>query len=368
MASHVLTRPDVFASGSVSAYLWTASGVPDSGAPKGSAVSTASVSGNSVTFTGLADGTRYIAYQGSPDRYVQFTTAPAAAAGATTVATDTLWDAKGDIAVASGADAASRLAVGSNNQVLTADSAQALGVKWAAAAGGGAVATDAIFDAKGDLPVGTGADTASKLTVGTNGQVLQAASGQATGLQWTDADLQPTLVLPLAFQSLPSGHAVVANLRSYFMRFVMPKTGTLAGIAYWIAIASGNYDCGVYDTGEASAGNRTRLFSTGSTAVPAAGWKELATPNLSVTRGQHVDIMIAFDNTTVSVGRQVNSSNTGSPTILPNTYAAAAGGANSKVMGLSSTLGSLVLPTSFSEAVFLDAGTSIIPSPICRVT
>jgi len=52
------------------------------------------------------------------------------------------------------------------------------------AATGGAVATDAIWDAKGDLAVGTGADTASKLVVGTNDQVLIAASGQATGLKW----------------------------------------------------------------------------------------------------------------------------------------------------------------------------------------
>jgi hypothetical protein len=43
----------------------------------------------------------------------------------------TTFDAKGDMLAASAADAAGRLAVGSNNQVLTADSAQALGVKWA---------------------------------------------------------------------------------------------------------------------------------------------------------------------------------------------------------------------------------------------
>jgi len=52
------------------------------------------------------------------------------------------------------------------------------------ASSAGAVATDAIFDTKGDLPVGTGADTASKLAAGANGLVLTAASGEATGLQW----------------------------------------------------------------------------------------------------------------------------------------------------------------------------------------
>ena len=54
-------------------------------------------------------------------------------------------------------------------------------------AGGGAVATDAIWDAKGDLAGGTGANTAAKLTVGTNGEILKAASGAATGLIWAIA-------------------------------------------------------------------------------------------------------------------------------------------------------------------------------------
>ena len=39
-------------------------------------------------------------------------------------------------------------------------------------------------NAKGDLVVGTGSTTAAALSVGTDGQVLTAASGQTTGLQW----------------------------------------------------------------------------------------------------------------------------------------------------------------------------------------
>lgn len=45
-------------------------------------------------------------------------------------------DAKGDLVVGTGADAFSRLAVGSNNQVLVADSAQATGLKWASPSSG----------------------------------------------------------------------------------------------------------------------------------------------------------------------------------------------------------------------------------------
>lgn len=46
-------------------------------------------------------------------------------------------DAKGDIIAATAADTVARLAVGSNDQVLTADSSTATGLKWATPAAGG---------------------------------------------------------------------------------------------------------------------------------------------------------------------------------------------------------------------------------------
>jgi len=51
------------------------------------------------------------------------------------------------------------------------------------------------IDAKGDLVAGTGADTFSRLAVGTNGQVLTADSAEATGLKWATGGSAPNYTL-----------------------------------------------------------------------------------------------------------------------------------------------------------------------------
>jgi hypothetical protein len=106
-----------------------------------------------------------------------------APAGGGSVATDAIWDAAGDLVQGTGANTAARLALGTAGQVLKVN-AGATAVEWGA--GAGDVATDAIWDAAGDLAVGSGANTAAKLAIGTALQVLRVNAG-ATGLEWGTA-------------------------------------------------------------------------------------------------------------------------------------------------------------------------------------
>jgi hypothetical protein len=59
--------------------------------------------------------------------------------GSASAINPTIVDAKGDIIAATAADTVSKLTVGANDTVLTADSSEATGLKWAAPAGGGKV-------------------------------------------------------------------------------------------------------------------------------------------------------------------------------------------------------------------------------------
>jgi hypothetical protein len=99
----------------------------------------------------------------------------------TNIATDTIWDAAGDIVYAHAADNAERLPVGTAGQVLTVK-AGATDLEWATPGVVG-VATDPIWDVAGDLVIGTGANTAVKLPIGTANQILAVNAG-ATAPEW----------------------------------------------------------------------------------------------------------------------------------------------------------------------------------------
>jgi hypothetical protein len=111
---------------------------------------------------------------------------------------NSLFDAKGDILVATSADTPGKLTLGTNETRLVVDSGQTTGLKYVADTTNYAIA------AKGDLLVGTAADTLAALTVGANGTTLVADSGETTGLKYVAG-------VPIAFNAQTAAYTLVAG-------------------------------------------------------------------------------------------------------------------------------------------------------------
>lgn len=101
---------------------------------------------------------------------------------------------------------------GTTGQVLSKTSDSDLDFTWVTTDDANAI-QNAIVDAKGDLITATAADTPARLAVGTNGQVLTADSTTATGLKWATASsggmtlissTSPSGVSTVTFSSIPS--------------------------------------------------------------------------------------------------------------------------------------------------------------------
>lgn len=91
--------------------------------------------------------------------------------------------AKGDLLVATANGAITNLTVGSDTSALIADSTQITGIKWGAVTDVGAIHSS-LVTAKGDLIVATASGVVTNLAVGSNTQVLTADSTQASGMKW----------------------------------------------------------------------------------------------------------------------------------------------------------------------------------------
>lgn len=97
---------------------------------------------------------------------------------------NTLLTTKGDIIGATAASTPARLGVGSNGQVLTAQSGQATGLQWATPSDD---ITKATLTTKGDVIAATAASTPARVGVGTDGQVLTADAASVAGVKWAAA-------------------------------------------------------------------------------------------------------------------------------------------------------------------------------------
>jgi len=103
---------------------------------------------------------------------------------------------------------------GTTGQVLSKNSNTDMDFTWVAQDDSNAI-QNAIVDAKGDLIAATAADTPARLAVGTNGQVLTADSAEATGMKWAapGAGFVGCRAFATSDQTMANGANVTFNLQ-----------------------------------------------------------------------------------------------------------------------------------------------------------
>lgn len=143
---------------------------------------------------------------------------------------------------------------GTTGQVLAKASGTDLDFSWVAQDDSNAI-QNAIVDAKGDLIAATAADTPARLAVGTNGQVLTADSTASTGLKWATASSGGITLL--ASGSVSGTQTVLNSISGSYTNLELIITGitTSSDFDGWITlnnVTTSNYYqrtlYGSYDT------------------------------------------------------------------------------------------------------------------------
>jgi hypothetical protein len=165
---------------------------------------------------------------------------------------------------------------GTTGQVLAKASGTDLDFSWVAQDDSNAI-QNAIVDAKGDLIAATANDTPARLAVGTNGQVLVADSTAATGLKWAAASAGAlTLIKTQTIGSAVSSVTVTDAFSSTYDNYLITVNGGVASTNNSLsiqlgAITTGYFGFGIYGSASSSTVNGDNYNNTASFPFAAMG-------------------------------------------------------------------------------------------------
>lgn len=178
------------------------------------------------------------------------------------------------------------------------------GNNWAslACSGGGAMATDALWDAAGDLAVGTGANTGARLAIGGNNTLLKS---NGSAVSWGAVDVstaQVTGLLPLA--NLANGSAISVLGRSANSSGVMASITCTGGTDAVIRESGSTLGCGTVATAgiagdaitNAKLANMTAPAIKGRTTTGAGDPEDLTVAQLAEMLHKHTTYAGWFDD------------------------------------------------------------------------
>jgi hypothetical protein len=126
---------------------------------------------------------------------------------------------------------------------------------------------NAIVDAKGDLIAASAADTPARLAVGTNGQVLTADSTAATGLAWASASSGAlTKINSGSFSSVTffAVDSIFSSTYKNYKMIVIGTGGTGGGAGIEQRFRTGGTD---NTTANYSSARNSTIYSTGGTEI-----------------------------------------------------------------------------------------------------
>lgn len=135
------------------------------------------------------------------------------------------------------------------------------------------------IDAKGDLIVGTGADTFSRLAVGANDLVLTAASGETTGLKWAS----------------PPGMSWTQAATGSFSGSSITVSG-LSGKEYFVVVVNGSSATGNVDLRGRLNGDTGSNYNTGGATTGTSTYMTLSNNLISDQNGYYAWWIMAADS------------------------------------------------------------------------